>query len=199
MQICVLNVLIILYSLLLCSVVVLLPAGDAVGDSEGCKLINPCWVSMAWCPVFILAQMESLEANNTQEVLSLSFSVKCCYALWWFFFSLGKSLSKLLFYCNIFIVRKFSFSCYYSGYSFPSIFCLVFPSQYTLFHFVFLIWERPTNIRSFSRKDEWIFVHLHFQCIVFLPIDILLIFREGKESKPYINKLPLAAVLGTFH
>lgn len=35
MQICVPHVLIILHSLLLCAVVVLLPAGDAVGDSEG--------------------------------------------------------------------------------------------------------------------------------------------------------------------
>lgn len=96
-------------------------------------------------------------------------------------------------------MKFFSFNCCSSGYFPPEFSVFSFPAQYTWFHFVFLIWERPTNIRSLSRKDEWIFVHLHFQCIVFLPIDTLLIFREEKESNPYVNKLPLAAVLGTFH
>lgn len=101
-------------------------------------------------------------------------------------------------------MKKFSSSCFSSGYSFPSFFCLVFPSQYALFHLVFLIWERPTSIRICSSKDEWIFVCLHFQCIVFLPIDIFLIWKRSrlekrKSPKPYVNKLPLGAVLGTFH
>lgn len=88
MQICLLNVLIILHLLLLCWIVVLLPAGDALGDSEGWKqLINPCWVYMAWCPVFILAEMESLEANHTQEVLSLFFcEVLLCSVVVFLFF-----------------------------------------------------------------------------------------------------------------
>lgn len=72
--------------------------------------------------------------------------------------------------------------------------CLSQPLYFISFGFSNM--GETTNIRSFSRKDEWIFAH--FQCIVFLPIDKLLIFREEKESKPYMSKLPLAAVLGTF-
>lgn len=42
---------------------------------------------MAWCPVFILAQMESLEANNKKEVLSLfSCEVLLCSVVVFLFF-----------------------------------------------------------------------------------------------------------------
>lgn len=101
-------------------------------------------------------------------------------------------------------MKKFSSSYLSSECSFPSFFCLVFPSQYALFHFLFLISERPTNVRISSSKDKQIFVCLHFQCLVFLLYNILLILngsRLGKkeESKPYVNHLPLGTVLGAFH
>lgn len=101
-------------------------------------------------------------------------------------------------------MKNFSSVCFSSGHALPRFFCLVFPRQYALFHFVFLIWETPTSIRICSSKDEWIFVCLHFQCIIFLPIEVFLIWKgsrleKRKSPKPYVNKLPFGAVLGTFN
>lgn len=99
-------------------------------------------------------------------------------------------------------MKKFS-SSYFKDNPFLAL-CLIFLRQCALFHFVLLLWKRPTNIRICFSKDEQVFVRFHFQWIVFLPLDILFVWRRSrleqrKNPKPYVNQLPFCAVLETLH
>ena len=207
MQICVLNVVIILLLLLLCSAVSLLPAGDTMGDSEFRKqAVNSCGVCIVWCPALNCLRTcrgGIIRGKSYTGVLSLFFCavVLCC--VFGCLFPLRNSFFKFLFQCNILYWKSSLLVAFLQDTLVLAFAVLSFPANMLCF-ILFFKSGRDQLILEFVPAKMSGFLSAPFLCIVFLPVDIFLVWKgsrleKSKNPKPYANKLPLGAVLGTFH